>query len=182
MLASPHSPVRGPIRAIVYTQPLLVALPPSNLGMSILASYHTICGMASLNISSWLKFLDWNLDWNIKWYYKIVLSFELSQIYWCEVTKSKGSPGGSDAKETTCHAGDWGSSPGSGRFPWRREWRPTPVVLPREFHGQRSLAGYSSWGCRVGHDSSTNTFTFKSEACLDYDMVIHCILVLEILP
>ena len=27
--------------------------------------------------------------------------------------------------------------------PWKREWQPTPVFLPREFHGQRNLAGYS---------------------------------------
>ena len=33
--------------------------------------------------------------------------------------------------------------PGSGRSPWRREWLPTPVFLPGESHGQRSLAGYS---------------------------------------
>ena len=30
--------------------------------------------------------------------------------------------------------------------PWRREWEPTPVFLPGESHGQRSLAGYSPWG------------------------------------
>ena len=30
--------------------------------------------------------------------------------------------------------------------PWRREWQPTPVLLPGEFHGLRSLAGYSPWG------------------------------------
>ena len=36
--------------------------------------------------------------------------------------------------------------PRSGRFPWRREWLPTLVFLPREFHEQRSLAGYSPWG------------------------------------
>ena len=30
--------------------------------------------------------------------------------------------------------------------PWRRECQPTPVFLPGEFHGQRSLAGYSPWG------------------------------------
>ena len=29
---------------------------------------------------------------------------------------------------------------------WRREWQPTPVFLPGEFHGQRSRAGYSLWG------------------------------------
>ena len=32
--------------------------------------------------------------------------------------------------------------------PWRRKWQPTPVFLPGEFHGQRSLAGYSPWGCK----------------------------------
>ena len=30
--------------------------------------------------------------------------------------------------------------------PWRRKWLPTPIVLPGEFHGQRSMAGYSPWG------------------------------------
>ena len=31
---------------------------------------------------------------------------------------------------------------------WRREWQPTPVFLPGESHGQRSLAGYSPWGAK----------------------------------
>ena len=30
--------------------------------------------------------------------------------------------------------------------PWRRKWQPTPVFLPGEFHGQRSLVAYSPWG------------------------------------
>ena len=30
------------------------------------------------------------------------------------------------------------------KIPWRRQWLPTPIFLP-EFHGQKSLAGYSSW-------------------------------------
>ena len=34
-----------------------------------------------------------------------------------------------------------------GKIPWRRAWYPTPVFLPREFHGQRSLVGSH----RVGH-------------------------------
>ena len=29
---------------------------------------------------------------------------------------------------------------------WRRAWQSTPVFLPGEFHGQRSLVGYSPWG------------------------------------
>ena len=31
---------------------------------------------------------------------------------------------------------------------WRRQWQPTPVLLPGKFHGQRSLVGYSPWGRR----------------------------------
>ena len=31
---------------------------------------------------------------------------------------------------------------------WRRKWQPTPEFLPGKSHGQRSLAGYSSWGCK----------------------------------
>ena len=40
------------------------------------------------------------------------------------------------------------SNPWVGKFPWRREWQPTPMFSPREFHGQRSLAGYSFWGLK----------------------------------
>ena len=32
------------------------------------------------------------------------------------------------------------------KIPWRRAWQPTPVFLPGESHGQRSLAGYSPCG------------------------------------
>ena len=54
-----------------------------------------------------------------------------------------GLPCSSDGRESACNAGDLGSVPGSGRFPWRRKWQPTPVFLPGEFHGQRNLVGYS---------------------------------------
>ena len=37
------------------------------------------------------------------------------------------------------------------KIPWRREWQPTPVFLPGEFHRQRRLEGYSSWGCKESH-------------------------------
>ena len=39
---------------------------------------------------------------------------------------------------------DTGSIPGLGRSPGA--WQPTPVFLPGESHGQRSLAGYCPWG------------------------------------
>ena len=39
-----------------------------------------------------------------------------------------------------------GFDPWVRKIPWRREWLPTPVVLPGKPHGQRSLVGYSPWG------------------------------------
>ena len=33
-----------------------------------------------------------------------------------------------------------------GKILWSRKWQPTPVFLPGETHGQRSLVGYSPWG------------------------------------
>ena len=51
-----------------------------------------------------------------------------------------------DGKESAYNAGDLGLIPGSGRFPWRREWYPTPVFVPGEFYGQKSLVGYSLRG------------------------------------
>ena len=45
------------------------------------------------------------------------------------------------------YAEDQGLIPRSGIL-WRREWQPTPVFLPGESHGQRSLVGYSPWGCK----------------------------------
>ena len=56
-----------------------------------------------------------------------------------------GFPGGSDSKEPSCNAGELSSVPGWGRFPWRRKWQPTPVFLPGQFHGQRSLVDCSPW-------------------------------------
>ena len=45
---------------------------------------------------------------------------------------------------------------------WRRQWQPTPVLLPGKSHGQRSLVGWSPWGRWVGHDwaTSLSVFTF----------------------
>ena len=37
-------------------------------------------------------------------------------------------------------------------MPWRRKWRPTAVLSPGEFHGQRNLVGYSPWGREAGRD------------------------------
>ena len=57
-----------------------------------------------------------------------------------------GFSGGPGSKESACNAGDMGSIHGPGRSPGEWEWLPTPVFLPEEFHGQRSMVGYSPWG------------------------------------
>ena len=59
---------------------------------------------------------------------------------------NKGLPWWFSGKESACNAGDIGSIPWVGKIPWRRKWQPTPVFLPGEFHGQRSLMGYSPRG------------------------------------
>ena len=39
-----------------------------------------------------------------------------------------------------------GFNPWVGKISWRKEWKSTPVFLPGEIHGQRSLAGSRQWG------------------------------------
>ena len=60
-----------------------------------------------------------------------------------------GFPGGTSVKDPTCQCKRYKRcrfDPWVGKIPWQRAWQPTPVFLPGEFHGQRSLVGYSPWG------------------------------------
>ena len=43
---------------------------------------------------------------------------------------------------------DVGLDPWVKKIPWRRARQPTPVFLPGESHGQRTLAGYNLWSCK----------------------------------
>ena len=52
------------------------------------------------------------------------------------------------SKEHACQCRDLKRlrfDPWVGKIPWRRAWRPTPVFLPGESHGQRSLVGYGPY-------------------------------------
>ena len=71
-------------------------------------------------------------------------------------------PGSSDSKESACSAGDPGFDPWVGKIPWRMAWQPTPVFLPGESHGQRSLMDYSPWG----HKGSDTTEQLSTHARL----------------
>ena len=57
-----------------------------------------------------------------------------------------GFSSGSDGKRICLQRRRLEVSPWFGKIPWRREWLPTPVFLPGESHGQRSLVDYSPWG------------------------------------
>ena len=56
-------------------------------------------------------------------------------------------------KNSPANAGDIrdsASNPWVGKIPWKRKWQPTPVFMPGESHGQRSLAGYTVHGVAKG--------------------------------
>ena len=65
-------------------------------------------------------------------------------VVYCIYIQYTTLPGSSDDKESDCNAGDPLQSLGQGD-PLRREWLPTLVFLSGEFHGLRSLEGYSPW-------------------------------------
>jgi len=54
--------------------------------------------------------------------------------------------GGLDGKESSCNAGDLGSTPRLGRFPWRRAWQPTLVFLQGESPWTEEPGGLQSMG------------------------------------
>ena len=57
-------------------------------------------------------------------------------------------PGSSVGKESACSAGDPDLVPGSGRSPGEGNGNPLQYSCLEKSHGQRSLAGYSPWGCK----------------------------------
>ena len=66
-----------------------------------------------------------------------------------------GFPGGSDRKESACNVRP-GFNPWFGKIPWRKEWLPTPVFWPGEFHEV-----YSPWSRK---ESGLSDFHFSNSA------------------
>ena len=77
-----------------------------------------------------------------------------------------------------------------GKIPWRRAWQPTPVFLPGESHGDRSLVGYSPWVHKesdmtewlsIAQHSTAKKKKSTEEKCRDYfprslRLILVCIL------
>ena len=67
------------------------------------------------------------------------------------------------AQTVKCLPAMWerpGFDPWLSKIPWSRQWPPTPVLLPRKFHGWRSLVGYSPWGCKESDTTERLHFHF----------------------
>ena len=69
-----------------------------------------------------------------------------SILEWVANPFSRGSSRPRDWTQAACIAGKFFTVEQSGKS-WRK-WQPTPVFMPGEFHGQRSLVGYSPWVCK----------------------------------
>ena len=64
-------------------------------------------------------------------------------------------------QECVClQCGRLGFDPWVGKIPWRKKWQPTPVFLPGEFHGLRSLVGYSPEGRKESDTTERLHFAF----------------------
>jgi len=65
-------------------------------------------------------------------------------------------------KESACLGRRHRFNPRVGKIPWRRKWQPTLASLPGKSHGQRSLAGYSPWGCKESNMTKRQPGNFKN--------------------
>ena len=85
------------------------------------------------------------------WIYRPCHPVNLSVFTLCPFIKYTGLPGYFTivVKNPPANVGDKrrGCDSWVRKIPWRRKWQPTPVFLPGKSHEQRSLAGYSPWGC-----------------------------------
>ena len=77
---------------------------------------------------------------NLALYFKH-MHFHMIFLNW-NVVDFQGFPGSAAVKNLPAMQ-ETGFDPWVGKIPWRRAWQPTLVLLPRESHGQRSLAGCS---------------------------------------
>ena len=65
--------------------------------------------------------------------------------------------------------------PWVGKILWRRAWKPIPVFLPRESHGQRRLIGYSPWGRKESDTTeATKHSTLLPEQFSGINTIILC--------
>ena len=75
-----------------------------------------------------------------------------------------GFPDGASGKESACQCGRHkrhGFDSRVGKISWRRAWKSTPVFVPGEFYGERSLVGYSPLGHKELDMTETTVMDMK---------------------
>ena len=122
---------------------LHVSHPKSDLFWSQKINHAAICSQWWLLLARWMSFLPFNYRvWVGQWQYTSItnaLKHNFTKLM-------KGFPGGASSKEPACQCTRYKRhrfDPWVQKIPWSRKWKTTPVFLPGESHGQRSLVGYS---------------------------------------
>ena len=57
---------------------------------------------------------------------------------------------------------------------WRKQWQPTPVLLPGKSHGRRSLVGYSPWGLKELDTTERLHFHALEKEMATYSSLLAC--------
>ena len=83
-----------------------------------------------------------------------------------------GLPRWLSGEEHTCQYRRLGFNPWVEKIPWRGKRQSTPVFLPRESHGQRSLEGYSTWNGKES-DMTERAHTDRQTHTHEYSSQIH---------
>ena len=81
-------------------------------------------------------------------FYGLPKDFSFFFFFWISKSTWRFSFNSSDGKASACNAGDPGSIPGLGRSPGEGNDNPLQHSCLENPHGQRSLVGYSPWGCK----------------------------------
>ena len=88
------------------------------------------------------------LAWKISWTEESGGLQSMGSQSWARLSNKHLTSGWGSGKEPACRCRRHRRrrfSPWVRKIPWRRKWQPTPLFLPGESHGQRSLVGYSPW-------------------------------------
>ena len=175
------------------TQAVISKIHPLWLGQLVIASsfavgrpgrhprLHKLCDLVpyhlGASLSSSVKW-EWNLPSRVtrglclaaRHLFPLLPDKENSKFPLANHSSPVGFPGGTSGQELTCQCRRHkrqGFHLWVRKILWRRARQPTAVFLPGESHGQRSLAGYSPWGCRVGQDWSNLT---HMHVCIHYSL------------
>ena len=82
---------------------------------------------------------------------------------WPPLASPSGSDGKKKKKKNHLQCGRPRFNPWIGKISWRREWLPTPVFFPGEFHGDRSPTAEFAKSQTRGRDGVTNIFTLQAQ-------------------